>query len=132
MEKISAVQLSVQSAEAVMVGHDKKPRLLVNGTLINLARGHIVLNVRTFDCDRVGSIGELDIDDTRPVMHAQLHVSRCQFSSLLQLLLGMPPRPPSAVIALKQELFTSPEGYLILDGRQRCLIADVSWSIPIL
>ncbi|MFD1510476.1 hypothetical protein [Lacimonas salitolerans] len=132
MEKINTVQLSVQSAEAVMVGHDKKPQLVVNGTLMNLARGHIVLNVQTFEFAHVGGIGELEIDDTRPVMQAHLHVSYRQFSSLLKLLRSDPPRPPSAVIALKEELSTSPEGYLVLDGRRRCVIADISWSIPIL
>lgn len=132
MEKISTLQLSMQSAEAVMVGHDKKPQLVVNGTLMNLARGHIVLNVQTFDFDHVGGIGELEIDDTRPVMQAHLHVSCRQFSILLKLLQGVSPRPPSAVIALKEELLTSPDGYLVLDARRRCLIADVSWSIPIL
>lgn len=132
MEKITTVQLSVQSAEAIMVGHDKKPQLLVNGTLMNLARGHIVLNVKTREISHVGGIGELDIDDTRPVMQAHLHVSYSQFSSLLKLLRSDPPRPPSAVIALKDELLTSPEGYLVLEGRRRCMIADVSWSIPIL
>ena len=132
MEKISTIQLSVQSAEAVMVGHDKKPQLVLNGTLMNLARGHIVLNVQTFKCEHVGGIGALEIDDTRPVMQAHLHVSHCQFSSLLQLLPSAPPRPPSAVLALQEELSTSSEGYLVLDDRRRYVITDVSWSIPIL
>lgn len=132
LEKIRTIQLSVQSAEAVMVGHDKKPQLVLNGTLMNLARGHIVLNVQTFEFEHVGGIGELEIDDTRPVMQAHLRVSYCQFSSLLRLLPSAPPRPPSAVIALNEELSTSAEGYLVLDGRRRYVITDVSWSIPIL
>jgi hypothetical protein len=132
LEKISTIQLSVQSAEAVMVGHDKKPQLVLNGSLMNLAKGHIVLNVQTLEFDHIGGIGELEIDDTRPIMQARLHVSHHQFSTLLKLLQSDPPRPPSTVIALKEELFTSPDGYLILDGRLRCLITDVSWSIPIL
>lgn len=132
LEKISTIQLSVQSAEAVMVGYDKKPQLVLNGTLMNLARGHIVLNVQAFECEHVGGIGALEIDDTRPVMQAHLHVSYRQFSSLMKLLPSVPPRPPSAVLALKEELSTSSEGYLVLDDRRRYVITDVSWSIPIL
>jgi hypothetical protein len=132
MDSIKAIQMSVQSAEVILAGKSLDPEILVNGTLMNVARGHIVLRIRNTECDHVGGIGELEIEASRPVMQAFIKVGHSKFERILNLLHGVLPRPASAVLALHEPLFVSSEGYLSLDDRRQFIISEISWSIPIL
>jgi hypothetical protein len=132
MERINTIQISVQSAEVVLVGHEAEPEIVVNATLMNVARGHMVLRLRNIACDHVGGVGELEIEESRPVMRAKINLGRKQFDSLFRLLCAAPPRPASSVLMLRDALHVSSEGYLSLDDRRHFIIADISWSIPIL
>lgn len=115
-----------------MLGHEAEPEIVVNATLMNVARGHMVLRLRNIGCDNVGGVGELDIEEARPVMQAKISLGQKQFDSLLRLLSLAPPRPASAVLMLKDTLSVSSEGYLSLDDRRQFIVGNISWNIPIL
>ena len=125
------LHISVQSVEVILVGHDPAPQIVVNGTLKNVARGHVVLTLEGVTHAQVGGIGVLEIEENRPVMLARVSVVPQQFATLMDLLGGVPPRPASALLALQDALVVSPEGFLVLDHRRHLTITDMSWSIPI-
>ena len=132
MERINTIQISVQSAEVVLIGHEAEPEIVINATLMNVARGHMILRLGNIAFDHVGGVGELKIEEVRPVMQAKINLGHAQFDSLFRLLSAVPPRPASAVLMLRDALSVSSEGYLSLDDRRHFIIANISWNIPIL
>lgn len=131
MEHIDVVHVTVQSAEITLIGHDTDPHLVVNGTLKNVARGHVVLTLQPAQCRAVGIIGTLEIEENRPVMQANVTVGRSQFDTLISLLSGTPPRPASVLLALRERILLTEDGYLQPDTLRHCSIVDISWSIPV-
>lgn len=131
-EKINVIQVSVQSAEVALVGHEAVPDLVINCSLMNIARGNMVLTLKSIDVDQVGAIGVVEIEKNRPVMLARASVSVAQFNLVLNCLLHHPPRPVTLILALQDSLTLTTGGYLDVDGQDRCMISDLSWSIPIL
>jgi hypothetical protein len=131
-EKINIVQVSVQSAEVALVGCNSVPSLVINGSLMNIARGNMILTLRAIACDHVGAIGLIEIEQNRPVMQAQASVSQNQFTLLLDCLKHHPPRPVTLIIALQESLMISGKGYLASEGQNSRMISDLSWRIPII
>jgi len=131
-EKINVIQVSVQSAEVALVGKDAVPDLVINCSLMNIARGNMVLTLKSIDFDKVGAIGVVEIEKNRPVMLARASVSVAQFNLVLNCLQHIPPRPVTLILALQDSLTLTPDGYLDADGQDRRMISDISWSIPIL
>jgi len=131
-EKIHMVQVSVQSAEVALIGSNSVPSLVINGSLMNIARGNMILTLRATAYDHVGAIGSIEIEQNRPVMQAQAHVSQDQFTLLLNCLKYHPPRPVTLIIALQESLMISGKGYLASEGQNRRMISDLSWRIPIM
>ena len=131
-EEINIVQVSVQSAEVALIGCNSVPSLVINGSLMNIARGNIILTLRAIACDHVGAIGLLEIEQNRPMMQAQASVSQDQFTMVLNCLKDHPPRPATLIIALQESLTISGKGYLASTGQNPRMISDLSWSIPIL
>lgn len=131
-EIINVIQVSVQSAEVTLVGHDASPALIANCSLMNIARGNMVLTLKPTDVDKVGAIGVVEIERNRPVMLARASISVAQFNLVLNCLQHIPPRPVTLILALQDSLTLTPDGYLDADGQDRKFISDLSWSIPIL
>lgn len=131
-ETINVIQVSVQSAEVALVGKDAVPDLMLNCSLMNIARGNMVLTLKSIDFDKVGAIGVVEIEKNRPVMLARASVSVAQFNLVLNCLQHIPPRPVTLILALQDSLTLTPDGYLDADGQDRRMISDISWSIPIL
>jgi hypothetical protein len=131
-EKINVVQVSVQSAEVSLIGCNSVPSLVINGSLMNIARGNMILTLRAIACDHVGAIGSIEIEQNRPMMQAQASVSQDQFTTVLNCLKHHPPRPVTLIIALQESLTISEKGYLASKGQNSRMISDLSWSIPIL
>jgi hypothetical protein len=131
-ETINVIQVSVQSAEVTLVGKDAVPDLVINCSLMNIARGNMVLTLKSIDFDKVGAIGVVEIEKNRPVMLARASVSVAQFNLVLNCLQHIPPRPVTLILALQDSLTLTPDGYLDADGQDRRMISDISWSIPIL
>ena len=131
-ETINVIQVSVQSAEVALVGHNAVPDLVINGSFMNIARGNMVLTLKSFDFDKVGAIGVVEIEKHRPVMLARASVSVAQFNMVLSCLQHVPPRPVTLIIALQDSLTLTRDGYLDAHGQGRRMITDLSWSIPIL
>ncbi|MBR2573983.1 MAG: hypothetical protein IKE14_06605 [Loktanella sp.] len=131
-ETINVIQVSVQSAEVALVGKDAVPDLVINCSLMNIARGNMVLTLKSIDFDKVGAIGVVEIEKNRPVMLARASVSVAQFNLVLNCLQHIPPRPVTLILALQDSLTLTPDGYLDADGQDRRMISDISWSIPIL
>ncbi len=131
-EAINVIQVSVQSAEVALVGHDAVPVIVINCSLMNIARGNLVLTLKSIDVDQVGAIGVVEIEKHRPVMRARASVSEAQLNLVLKCLQHNPPRPVTLILALQDTLKLTPAGYLDVDGQDQCMISDLSWSIPIL
>ena len=131
-EIINVIQVSVQSAEVTLIGHDAIPALIANCSLMNIARGNMVLTLKPTDVDKVGAIGVVEIERNRPVMLARASISVAQFNLVLNCLQHIPPRPVTLILALQDSLTLTPDGYLDADGQYRKFISDLSWSIPIL
>ena len=131
-EIINVIQVSVQSAEVTLIGHDAIPALIANCSLMNIARGNMVLTLKPTDVDKVGAIGVVEIERNRPVMLARASISVAQFNLVLNCLQHIPPRPVTLILALQDSLTLTPDGYLDADGQDRKFISDPSWSIPIL
>jgi len=131
-ETIQVIQVSVQSAEVTLVGKDAVPDLVINCSLMNIARGNMVLTLKSTDFDKVGAIGVVEIEKNRPVMLARASVSVAQFNLVLNCLQHIPPRPVTLILALQDSLTLTPDGYLDADGQDRRMISDLSWNIPIL
>ncbi len=131
-EIINVIQVSVQSAEVTLIGHDAIPALIANCSLMNIARGNMVLTLKPTDVDKVGAIGVVEIERNRPVMLARASISVAQFNLVLNCLQHIPPRPVTLILALQDSLALTPDGYLDADGQDRKFISDLSWSIPIL
>jgi hypothetical protein len=131
-EEINIVQVSVQSAEVALIGCNSVPSLVINGSLMNIARGNMILTLRAIACEHVGAIGLIEIEQNRPMMQAQASVSQDQFTMVLNCLMYHPPRPATLIIALQESLTISEKGYLTSKGQNPRMISDLSWSIPIL
>ena len=131
-EIINVIQVSVQSAEVTLIGHDAIHALIANCSLMNIARGNMVLTLKPTDVDKVGAIGVVEIERNRPVMLARASISVAQFNLVLNCLQHIPPRPVTLILALQDSLTLTPDGYLDADGQDRKFISDLSWSIPIL
>jgi hypothetical protein len=131
-ETINIIQVSVQSAEVALVGKDAVPDLVINCSLMNIARGNMVLTLKSIDFDKVGAIGVLEIEKNRPVMLARASVSVAQFNLVLNCLQHIPRRPVTLILALQDSLTLTSDGYLDADGQDRRMISDLSWNIPIL
>lgn len=131
-EIINVIQVSVQSAEVTLIGHDAIPALIANCSLMNIARGNMVLTLKPTDVDKVGAIGVVEIERNRPVMLARASISVAQFNLVLNCLQHIPPRPVTLILALQDSLTLTTDGYLDADGQDRKFISDLSWSIPIL
>ena len=131
-EIINVIQVSVQSAEVTLIGHDAIPALIANCSLMNIARGNMVLTLKPTDVDKVGAICVVEIERNRPVMLARASISVAQFNLVFNCLQHIPPRPVTLILALQDSLTLTPDGYLDADGQDRKFISDLSWSIPIL
>ena len=131
-ETINVIQVSVQSAEVALVGRVAVPDIVINCSLMNIARGNMVLTLKSVNFDKVGAIGVVEIEKNRPVMLARASVSGAQFNLVLNCLQHIPPRPVTLILALQDSLTLTPDGYLDADGQDRRMISDLSWNIPIL
>lgn len=131
-EAINVIQVAVQSAEVALVGRDAVPDIVINCSLMNIARGNMVLTLKSIDVHHVGAIGVVEIEKNRPLMRARASVSEAQLNLVLNCLQHNPPRPVTLILALQDSLKLTPAGYLDADGQDRCMISDLSWSIPIL
>ncbi|AGI68515.1 hypothetical protein OAN307_c29650 [Octadecabacter antarcticus 307] len=131
-EKINVIQVSVQSAEISLTGQDAVPNLVIHGGLMNIARGNMVLTLKSRDYDHVGAIGAVEIEKSRPVMQAQASLSVEQFNLILNFIKHRPPRPVTMLLALQDSLAVTSEGYLVAHSQNCRMISDLSWIIPVL
>lgn len=115
----------------MIIGHDAHPNIVLKGSLKNVAKGNVILTIGTLDYPQIGNIGQLIVEDNRPVMQANIALGPIQFDALLGLLSGVAPRPASVMFALQDQLKISSDGFLIPDGTSTYTIADISWNIPI-
>ena len=131
-ETISTIQVSVQSAEVTLVGKNAVPNLVIHGSLMNIARGNMVLTLKSGNYETVGAIGVVEIEKSRPVMKAQASLALKQFDLIFNFLQNRPPRPVTLILALQNSLEITSDGYLVANSQDGSLISDLSWIIPVL
>lgn len=125
------IHVIVGSAELQIVGVKALPELLVTGTLVNIARGNCVLNVRESELPQVSTVGKLVINAHRPVMQGELYMGAEQFNCLLRGFANILPRPARFILALSSPLAVSLSGDLAINEETSCAIRDLSCVIPL-
>ena len=131
MEHINSVHVSIKSVDVAIIGHSALPNIVLKGSLKNVSKGNVILTIATLDHPQFGNIGQLVVEDNRPVMQGTMAIEIARFDVLLGLLSGPSPRPASVMLALHEHMKISSDGYLIPDNNSTYAIADASWNIPV-
>ena len=130
-ERLPCLQMFLQSAELRLIGSDARAELEVNCELSNVARGNC--QVRLIPVDIIGrtTIGHVEIPSNRPIMRAEISVSRASFELFVANLRPEPARPVALVIALETEIETNGHGELLVPYPSRVDVLDLSWNFPL-
>jgi hypothetical protein len=99
--------------------------------LTNVARGNCQIRLLPVDIMGHSTIGHVEIPSNRPIMRAEISVSRASFEIFLGNLRPEPARPISIVIALETEIETNGQGDFLVPYPSRVVILDLSWIFPL-
>lgn len=130
-ERLSCLQMFVQSAELRLIGSAARAEIELNCELTNVARSNCQVRLVPVDILGQSTIGHVEIPSNRPIMRAEISVSRASFAVFLENLRPEPARPISLVIALQTEIETNGHGDFLLPYPKRVGILDLSWIFPL-
>lgn len=130
-EQLSCLQMFLQSAELRLIGAEARAEIELNCELTNVARGTCQLRLLPVDIMGRTTIGHIEIPSNRPIMRAEVAVSRASFEIFLQNLRAEPARPIALVIALETEIETNGHGDFLVPYPSRVGILDLSWVFPL-
>lgn len=130
-ERLSGLQMFLQSAELRLIGSEARPELEMNCELSNVARGNCQVRLLPVDIMGRTTIGHVDISSNRPIMRAEISVSRSSFELFVANLRPEPARPVALVIALETEIETNGHGELLVPFPSRVGVLDLSWNFPL-
>ena len=130
-ERLSCLQMFLQSAELRLIGSEARAELEVNCELTNVARGNCQVRLMPVDIMGRATIGHVEIPSNRPIMRAEIAVSRASFDLFVANLRHDPARPIALVIALETEIETNGHGDFLVPYPSRVGILDLSWNFPL-
>lgn len=130
-ERLSCLQMFLQSAELRLIGSAARAEIELNCELTNVARGNCQIRLLPVDIMSHSTIGHIEIPSNRPIMRAEISVSRSSFDIFLGNLRPEPARPISIVIALETEIETNGHGDFLVPYPSRVGILDLSWIFPL-
>lgn len=131
LEKLSSLQMFVQSAELRILGVHSRFSLEVSCQLSNIARGSCTLSFQPVDSIPLHRLGQIQVPINRPVMTGELSVTRPLFDLLRQELRHAASRPASIVLALAEEIAVTSLGDLWLDKTTTLTVRDMSVILPL-
>lgn len=131
LERISNLQMFVQSSELRILGVPAQVTLEVSCQLSNIARGTCNLSFRAIDIIPRQSLGKIHVPINRPVMHGDLLVTPEIFDMLRQDIKTLASRPASIVLALEEQIAVTNLGDLWLDKSIELTVLDLSIILPL-
>jgi hypothetical protein len=130
-ERLSCLQMFLQSAELRLIGSEARAEIELNCELTNIARSNCQVRLIPVDIMGRATIGHVEIPRNRPIMRAEISVSRSSFDVFLGNLRPEPARPIALVIALETEIETNGHGDFLVPFPSRVGILDLSWVFPL-
>jgi hypothetical protein len=130
-ERISYLQMFLQSAELRLIGAQARAEIELNCELTNIARSNCQVKLVPVDILGHSTIGHVELPSNRPVMRAEISVSRASFDVFLANLRPEPARPIALVIALETEIETNGHGDFLVPYPARVGVLDLSWVFPL-
>ena len=131
LERLSNLQMFVQSAELRILGIHSRLTLEVSCQLSNIARGSCTLSFHPVDAIPLHALGKIEVPIHRPVMHGDLSITRSLFDLLRHELRHVTSRPASIVLALAEEIAVTSLGDLWLDKTTMLTVRDMSVILPL-
>lgn len=131
LERISNLQMFVQSAELRILGVPPQVTLEVSCQLSNIARGTCNLSFRAVDIIPRQSLGKIHVPINRPVMHGDLLVTSEIFEMLRREIKSTTSRPASIVLALEEQIAVTNLGDLWLEKSIELTVLDLSIILPL-
>lgn len=130
-ERLTSLQMFLQSAELRLIGSEARPELELNCELSNVARGNCQVRLVPVDIMGRTTLGHVEIPSNRPIMRAEISVSRASFELFTANLRPEPARPIALVIALETEIETNGHGDFLVPYPSRVGVLDLSWNFPL-
>ena len=130
-ERLSCLQMFWQSAELRLIGAEARPEIELSCELTNIARSNCQIRLIPVDIMGRATIGHVEIPLNRPIMRAEISVSRASFEVFLNNLRAEPARPIAIVVALEDEIETNGHGDFLVPYPSRVGILDISWVFPL-
>lgn len=131
LEKISNLQMFVQSAELRIVGIPPQITLEVSCQLSNIARGNCNLSFRAVDIVHRQALGKIHVPIHRPVMQGELLVTQNVFDMLRHDIKNLTSRPASIVLALEEQIAVTTLGDLWIESAIELTVLDLSIILPL-
>jgi hypothetical protein len=121
----------LQSAELRLIGAEARAEIELSCELTNIARSNCQIRLIPVDIMGRATIGHVEIPLNRPIMRAEISVSRASFEVFLNNLRAEPARPIAIVVALEDEIETNGHGDFLVPYPSRVGILDLSWVFPL-
>ena len=126
-----SVHMAVQTAELNLLGYSLDQELSLSCSLMNISRGNCIVKIRPLDLKEDHNEGILDISIDRPVMKAEVALSKDRFSELCALIKNDTSRPVTVIMMLNAPLSVNLAGDLLINSPAKLNITDLSWIIPL-
>ena len=130
-ERLSCLQMFLQSAELRLIGAKAHAEIEMNCELTNIARSNCQIRLTPVDIIGQTTVGHIEIPTNRPIMRAEILVSRTSFEIFLSNLRAETARPIAIVIALENEIVTNGHGDIFVPYPTRVGVVDLSWVFPL-
>jgi hypothetical protein len=131
LERISHLQMFVQSAELRIVGISPRISLEVSCQLSNIARGTCNLSFRAVDIAPKNALGHIQVPINRPVMNGDLVITHDVFDLMRFEFRHVANRPASIVLALEEEIAVTIHGDLWIETTTLLTVRDLSIVLPL-
>ncbi len=135
------INMSVQTADISLDGFDATLTLKINCNLKNIARGQCAVTIRPIEAELAETAdktnaesqtgGQLHIFVDRPLMAAELTVSKSYFDQLTGYMNKASNRPIELILKLEDTLAVSIDGDLRIDSETIIAITGISINIPV-
>lgn len=130
-QQTNQIVISVKAAEIRQSGVTEAPTLNLSCSLVNIARGQCMLEIKSGEATHSKKIGDLIIEIDRPVMRGNLLIPQQLYDSMVSCLRSAPPRPISLNLTIATSLAVSLEGDLRINDATEVTVTDLSVTLPL-
>ena len=130
-QQTDQVVISVQTAELRQASINEAPTLNLSCSLVNIARGQCIIEIKSGTPTTSDNIGNLLIEIDRPVMRGHFVIPKSLYNSIVSCLGSAPPRPISMILTIATNLAVSVEGDLRINETTEVAVKDLSVIFPL-